>query len=63
MEATAKKVSTMTIEVKKDPRYRIRKKFFVAAVKKIFSELGVGKEVSLGVILTGKRKAKELNQT
>ncbi len=51
----------MIIEVKKDPRYRIRNQFLRKTAQKILREFGLKENTVLGIILVGKRKAKELN--
>lgn len=52
----------MPIEVKKDPRYRVKKSFLKKACLQILKNLGVRQEVSVGIVLVGKRKAQSLNQ-
>jgi len=53
----------MIIEVKKDPRYRIRSQFLKTTAQKILRELKQKEETVLGIVLVGKRKAKILNQS
>jgi len=51
-----------TIEVKKDPRYRIKTQFIKKTAQEILTELGLTGKIQLGVVITGSRKAKQLNQ-
>ena len=52
----------MVIEVKKDPRYRIKMAFLKSTAQKILREFGLEEKTQLGLVLVGKRKAKSLNQ-
>ncbi|MBL7078538.1 rRNA maturation RNase YbeY [Candidatus Shapirobacteria bacterium] len=53
----------MIIQVKKDPRYRIKMSFLKKTAQEILKDFGLSKSVELGIALVGKRKAKSLNQT
>ncbi len=53
----------MVIEVKKDPRYRIKMSFLKKTAQEILRDFGMSDLVELGIVLVGKRKAKSLNQT
>ena len=50
------------IEVKKDPRYRVKTQFIKKIAQEMLTELGVTSKIQLGIVITGRRKAKQLNQ-
>lgn len=53
----------VTIEVKKDPRYRVKTQFIKETAQGILAGFGLTNKIQLGVVITGSRKAKQLNQT
>jgi len=52
----------MVIEVKKDPRYRIKMAFLKNTAQNFLRDFGLEEKTQLGIVLVGRRKAKELNQ-
>ncbi|MCD6225832.1 rRNA maturation RNase YbeY [bacterium] len=52
----------MKVVVKKDPRYRVSVPFLKKTATRILEELGAEKNTWLGLVVVGKRKAKQLNQ-